>query len=165
MSYAVISKILLHIINSCILDNYFPKDWKIAVIRPVPKAAGIKEFRDLRPMSILPTMSKILEHVLTNQMKIYIRHNNILATHQSGFRDGHSCATALLKVSDDILTALDKGDVTVLVLLDYSKAFDCLNYDVLMSVLRYYGFSSDELKMIAICIYFFFGFFLMSSRS
>lgn len=62
---------LLHIINSCILDNYCPKDWKIAVIRSVPKTAGIKEFKYLPPISILPTMPN-LEHVLNNQMKIYI---------------------------------------------------------------------------------------------
>lgn len=79
-----------------------------------------------------------------------MKHNHILETHQSGFRDGHSCATALMKMSDDILKALDKGDVAVLLLLDYSKAFDSLNHDILIYsyVLRYYGFSSDALKLI-----------------
>lgn len=148
MSYPVIQNFLLHIINSCILENYFPEKWKIALIRPIPKSPDVKEYKDLRPISILPYMSKILEHVLNDQIKTYAKNNQILARHQSGFRAGHSCASALLKISDDILTELDRGNISILVLLDYSKAFDCLNHNVLMSMLHYYGFSNDAVRMI-----------------
>ena len=61
----------------------------------------------------------VLEHVLEGQMRQYCCHYGLLPSVQSGFRKNYSCATALLKVTDDILMAADAGKLTALVLLDY----------------------------------------------
>ncbi|CAH2226320.1 jg5211 [Pararge aegeria aegeria] len=65
---------------------------------------------------------------------------------QSGLRTGYSTATALAKVSDNILCESDKGMGSILVLLDFSRAFDCLNMDLLIAKLLYYGISSTSIK-------------------
>jgi hypothetical protein len=76
----------------------------------------------------------------------YLEENNILPSRQSGFRSGHSTATLLLDIIDDVLNAQDSGAGTVLVLLDYSRAFDCINTELLISKLFYYGFDDVALQ-------------------
>nr|CAH7717452.1 unnamed protein product [Callosobruchus chinensis] len=146
--YPLIKDALINIVNSCILSGYFPIAWKTAIIKPIPKKSEIEDYKDLRPISLLPTISKILEHILNIQIKNYLHNNSILPIHQSGFRSGHSCTTALLKITDDILKAHDEGKSSVLVMLDYSKAFDCLNPNILISMLHHYGFTRESLNII-----------------
>lgn len=139
---------LTHIINTCILQNRFPKCWKEAVVTPLPKKNEVQDIKDLRPISILPVFSKILERVLESQIKNFVSSFNLLPDTQSGFRSGHSCTTALLCVTDDILQATDQGLVTVLVLLDYSKAFDTVNHTKLLSILSDKGFSQNAVQLL-----------------
>lgn len=93
-------------------------------------------------------MSKILEKVLEHQIKVHLNNFNIIPEEQSGFRRGHSCATSLLKVTDDILTATDRGHITTLILLDYSKAFDTLVHEILYAIMHFAGFSSSAVAFI-----------------
>lgn len=85
-------------------------------------------------------MSKIVKKVICPQMTKYLETNNILPVVQSGFRKNKSTATALLDVTDNLLCAQDKGLCTLLVLLDFSRAFDSINVELVMSKLNYYGF-------------------------
>lgn len=140
--------IILHLVNSCIETSIFPKAWKSSFLLPIPKISNPTELKDLRPISILPTLSKVIERILENQVREYIELHKILPSTQSGFRKDHSCVTALLKVTDDILEATDRGELTALVLLDYSKAFDRLNHQLLLAILKYLGFSKDACKLI-----------------
>ena len=140
---------LKDIVNSCIQSSYFPSQWKIAKIIPLPKNTQPTEFNELRPISILPTMSKICERILYNQIYAFVESENILPSIQSGFRRGHSCTTALLNVIDDIKCLQDNSMDTVLVALDFSKAFDSLNLIILETVLKYWGFSGPAIKLIA----------------
>lgn len=86
---------------------------------------------------------------MDQQIKEFVIRSNLLPNSQSGFRSGCSCTTALLCVTDDILRATDAGLVTVLVLLDYSKAFDTVSHPALLSVLKSKHFSRNSLNMIA----------------
>lgn len=137
-----------HIINVCIKKSYFPIGWKKATIIPIPKVKNPTELGHLRSISILPVLSKILEKVLEQQMQQFLTENKIIPVKQSGFRPGFSCATALTDVTDDILKALDSDKASILVMLDYSKAFDMLNHDTLVAILNYYGFSADAIGLI-----------------
>ena len=75
-------------------------------------------------------IAKTVERIMVNQLRNYLTVNNLFAKTQSAYREYHSCETALLRVLNDILLALDKGDEAVLLLLDYSAAVDTVRHDM-----------------------------------
>lgn len=137
-----------HIINICITESVFPLCWKHAIIRPLPKVTSPVEFKDLRPISLLPALSKVFEKIIFRQLSEHLTANNLLPTVQSGFRAGYSCTTAMLKVTDDILSATDRGDLTIMVLLDYSKAFDTVNHKTLLEILTLIGLEDLSITLM-----------------
>lgn len=137
-----------HIINYCFETCTFPDLWKIATVTAVPKCNNPSTLNDLRPISILCLLSKLAEKIMNNQLKLYLDLHNILPANQSGFRKDFSCSTALLHVTDDILKATDEGKLTVLILLDFSKAFDRVNHELLLKILGYYGLSCEAVRFL-----------------
>lgn len=137
---------LTHVINFCLRNSVYPDEWKRALVTPLPKTNEPTEFKDLRPISVLSCLSKVLEKLSNKQLTEHVEKNLILPETQSGFRQHHGCSTALANVSDDIFRATDEGKVTVLALLDYSKAFDTLNHRILLAVLHYIGLSKEACK-------------------
>lgn len=144
-----ITPFITHIINSCITGSGFPNIWKHALITPIPKIKEPINLNDLRPVSILPILSKVFEKIINKQLREHLILYNILPESQSGFRKGHSCTTALLGVTDDILETLDHGEMSALVLLDYSKAFDTINHEVLAAILHFMGLTDDGVSLIS----------------
>lgn len=139
---------ITHIINECIRYSYFPALWKQAHVIPLPKVSNPTEYDQLRSISVLPTLSKVLERVLDGQIRIFLDHHNILPLKQSGFRAGYGCETALADITDDIIRASDQNKITILTLLDFSKAFNLLNHQLLLSILHYIGFSEDAVCLV-----------------
>lgn len=140
---------LTHIFNECISTQYFPNNCKRALVFPLPKISRPSEFSHLRSISVLPIFSKILEKILECQISRFVNQNNILPIKQSGFRPGFSCATALADLTDDIIRAADDNKISILILLDYSKAFDTINHQLLVSILHYCGFGQSSSKLIS----------------
>lgn len=134
------------ILNRSIESHTFPTTWQTAVVKPIPKNSCPTTFKDLRPISILPCSSKILEKIVANQVRQYLEKNEILPRKQSGFRKSHGTTTALLDVVDEILSASNEGEGTILTLLDFSRAFDCINISLLLAKMHYYGFSAETIK-------------------
>ena len=93
---------LMHIINTCIKDSYFPKTWKTARVSPIPKVNQPSCNSDYRPVSILPSLSKIFERFL-NQLVKYIDEQALLRPTMSGFRKGQSTITTLLDIRDALI--------------------------------------------------------------
>lgn len=146
-SLSVTLPIITHIVNTCLGNNVFPNSWKISVVVPLAKLCNPKELKDIRPISLLPVLSKVCEKVIAEQLNIYLDKYTILPTNQSGFRKKYSCATALLGVTDDIFSALDSNKLLILILLDFSKAFDTVNYDLLFAILKHIGIGISALKL------------------
>ncbi|VEN38354.1 unnamed protein product [Callosobruchus maculatus] len=140
---------ITHIINSCLLENVFPDSWKVAKVFPLPKKNSITSMSDLRPISILPVLSKILEKIIKFQFIRHLDKYTILPPYQSGFRQGFSCTSALLDVTDDIIKEIDDGNTTALVLLDYSKAFDTINHQLMLAILKYIGCTNEVVKLFS----------------
>lgn len=137
----VVMYVLEHIFNYCLQSSVFPSVWKCANVLPLPKVSNPTKCADFRPVSILCILSKALEKVVHDQLYEYAMQNNLFNPHQSGFRKGHSTVTALLKIADDIRKAIDERKLTLLVLLDFSKAFDRVNHNLLLVKLKKLGCS------------------------
>ena len=101
------------------------------------------ESDDFRPIAILPVLSKIYERLVLKQLLLYIEDHNILHSGMSGFRKGHSINSVLLRIRDDIIRAMKKGEVTLIAFADFSKAFDTVEYASVFKKLHNVGFSHD----------------------
>ncbi len=140
---------LLNIINSTLSLGHVPKPFKLAVIKPLIKKPKLDpcELANYRPISNLPFMSKILEKVVSAQLCSFLQKNDIYEEFQSGFRPRHSTETALVKITNDLLLASDKGCISLLVLLDLSAAFDTIDHDILIDRLQNYtGIQGQALR-------------------
>ena len=137
------------IVNSSLSLGVFPAALKHAHVIPLLKKPGLDPniFSNFRPISNLPFLGKVIERVAVNQLQIYLTNNNLHAPMQSAYRPFHSTETALLKVQNDILTALDKRKEAVLVLLDFSAAFDTIDHAQLINrFIKRYGISGTALQ-------------------
>jgi Reverse transcriptase (RNA-dependent DNA polymerase) len=140
---------IVHIFNVSISSKTFPKAWKSSKIVPVAKIKDPSRLKDYRPISILPALSKALEKIMKDQIVSFCNERGLLNRYQSGFRSGHSTTTALLKITDDISMDLDRNFISVLVLLDFSKAFDTVNFKILCQKLKnLFNFSESAINLI-----------------
>ena len=144
----VILTLLLHIFDFSFQSGIFPTLWKRAVVRPLPKNNKATSLSDFRPISILCSISKILESLATMQIRRFIADRGILDVHQSGFRKGFSTHSALVKMVDDFRGAINSQRITLLVTIDFSRAFDVMDINVLIDKLRTYGFSDSSCRWI-----------------
>jgi hypothetical protein len=119
----IILPALTFIINLSLQLCYFPTLWKRGILKPVRNPLTVADFR---PISVLCVASKILEKLVYDQLIEYFNARKVFDKLQSGFRKMHSTATALLKITEDLRLSIFKGDVTLMVFLDYSKAFDLI---------------------------------------
>ncbi|KAK3099743.1 hypothetical protein FSP39_008908 [Pinctada imbricata] len=143
----IIFKPISHIINLSIATCTFPDKMKEAKITPIYK--GDKSTPgNYRPISILPTLSKIFEKHLASQIRNYLNDFDLLVKEQSGFREHHSCMSALTKMTENWLSEIDNGNLTGTVYLDFSKAFDLVNHDILLQKLQMYQFDDSSLNLL-----------------
>lgn len=146
-SIQVTLPLITHIINTCIGHSVLPKSWRLSVVMPLPKKSKPKNFNDIRPISLLPILSKVFEKIIARQLWIHLDKYNILPEYQSGFRAGHGCVTALLHILDDVIKDMDRGMYVALVLLDFSKAFDTISHDLLLLILKYIGLGPSAVEL------------------
>jgi hypothetical protein len=108
----------------------------VVIIRPVAKVGTPSGPSDFRPISIVSVLSEAFEHILHDQVLEHLNCRNLLSDFKSGFRRGHSIATALVRVTEDLRSAKAGGMVTVHVLLDFYKAFDLINHGLFVHKLN-----------------------------
>ena len=132
-----LTPIITKIINFSLEDGCFPDAWKGALVKPMLKKPNADlQFKNFRPVSNLPFLSKLTEKAVANQTVNFMSTHNLHPEFQSAYRKGHSTETALLRVRNDILMNMNRQHVTLLVLLDLSAAFDTIDHDVLLNRLK-----------------------------
>ena len=115
------------IINTSIVTMVLPKPWKHSIIIPIHKSGDVEEPTNFRPINLLPILSKILEKVISTQLMENLENNNLLNESQYANCNNSSTEQALVNVTEQIYKSIDKGKISLLVLLDLSKAFDSVN--------------------------------------
>lgn len=133
----VISHSLTLLINKSFEEGCFPATWKSAKVTALFKGGDQSSKDNYRPISILPTISKIIEKAAHTQLYGYLEGNNLLTNAQYGFRHKLSTASALINFTDTLLDKMDKGQTTGVVFLDMKKAFDTVNHDILIKKLKF----------------------------
>ena len=129
---------LTAMVNASLCQGCLPVSQKKAVVTPLLKkpSLDVHDLKNYRPVSNLSFVSKLVERVAVKQLVEYLEANELMPKLQSAYRKHHSTETAVLRVLSDILTAVDKQQVTLLALLDLSAAFDCVDHDILLSRLQ-----------------------------
>ena len=126
------------IINNSLKLGEVPPVLKVAKICPVLKKANLDSnvMSNFRPVSNLCFLSKTLERVVSKQLTTFLQENNLYDDFQSAYRAHHSVETAVLRIQNDLLQAMNVGKISLLVLLDMSAAFDTVDHGVLLTRLE-----------------------------
>ncbi|KAI8495038.1 hypothetical protein Bbelb_270240 [Branchiostoma belcheri] len=137
-----IARPLCYIINLSLTTSTYPAEWKKAKVVPLPKSTTTRLCgQNSRPISLLSVFSKIMEKVVSTQISTYFKENNLMSPYQHAFRKHHSTCTALLQLVDDWYRKIDQGNIIGVIFLDFSAAFDLVDYNCLLQKLACYGFS------------------------
>lgn len=139
---------LTHFINICLSKGIFPKQLKVAVVKPIYKGGERKILSNYRPISILPYISKILEKLIYIRLMAFLQENDIINECQYGFQKGLSTYMPLILLQEKITKAFEKGRSVVGIYLDLRKAFDTVDIEILLSKLKKYKIDSVALKLI-----------------
>ena len=132
------SPIFTKIINASMQTGIVPSSFKNSIVTPVLKKKNLDTeiLQNYRPVSNLSFISKLLERVVSCRLNNYKDANNLREKVQSAYRSNHSTETATLKIYSDLLMAADRGECSILVLLDLSAAFDTVNHKILLQRLH-----------------------------
>ncbi|CAG2233232.1 unnamed protein product [Mytilus edulis] len=142
--------IWLQLVNLSLSQGVFPLRWKQAVVRPLLKKAGLELiYSNYRPVSNLSFLSKLIEKCALYRLNEHVKDHDLLPINQSAYRQFHSCESALLRLVNDILDGMEHQEVTAMIAVDLSAAFDTVDHSILIKVLEYqYGVNGTALKWI-----------------
>ena len=135
----VLAPVISCLVSTSLQQGIFPQKLKIAKVIPLHKGGSRAEVSNYRPISLLSCFSKIFEKIMQARLLDHLKSEKILFDSQYGFRAGHSCEHAILEAQHHIQKALERKQVTALLLLDYSKAFDMVDSTILLRKLEHYG--------------------------
>ena len=146
LSSETICPIIKHLINSSIKSGKFPDKLKQAVITPIPKKGNSRDPANYRPISILPALSKLYEKAMAKQLTQFFE--NKFSMYLCCFRKNHSTQDALVRLLNSWQNSLDKKHIVGTLLMDLSKAYDCLPHDLLIAKLAAYGVDFPSLSLL-----------------
>lgn len=128
----VIASPLSHLINYSFTTGVFPEALKLAIVKPILKKGNGKCCENYRPISVLPSMSKVFEKAVLNRLWTFLDKYNIIFKNQHGFVKNRSTTSAMFALIDDIVANLDEGMVSAGVFFDLSRAFDTISHELLL---------------------------------
>ena len=149
ISAPVISETLTFIYNLCIEKCSFPRHFKTAKVIPLYKSGDCLEPSNFRPISILSALSKPLEKHVNKYLYNHLDTFDLLSKNQSGFRKNYSCHTALTNMVDEWLLNINENRLCGALFIDFAKAFDVIDHDLLCKKLLLYGITGKSLQILS----------------
>ena len=138
------------IYQQSIFQGKLPDAWKIAKIMPIYKGKGDRNMASsYRPISLTNIAGKILERIVSTSLSDYLESNELLSQCQHGFRKGRSTATNMLQCDAYIADCLNKGKSIDLIMIDFQRAFDKVDHNLLLHKLNLIGISGCYLRWFA----------------
>ena len=137
---------LTYITNLSLIEGIFPSELKIAQVLPLFKNNDPMLFNNYRPISLLPFFSKLFERLMYNRLIVFIEKHHLLYQFQFGFRKNHSTFMALVILLEKITEALDNSEFAICILIDFRKAFDTVEHNILLQKLYHYGIGGNALQ-------------------
>ena len=134
--------------DKIIKTGIYPDLWKCATVIPLKKGGISTHVTNLRPISLLPLPSKILEKIIHNRMISHLETNNLLDKNQGGFRKNNSTINTAVKFTKDIFNAINIREITIATFIDMAKAFDTVNHEILLKKLEYLGFRGNIYNLL-----------------
>ena len=134
------------IFNACVEERIFINDFKTRKVSPIFKYERKDLSGNYRPITVLPTLTRVFEQIIYEQIYWFLTNNNFLSGRQWGFRSLHSTILALSGCTNEWLLNIDQGGINAVFLPDIKKAFDTVSHDVLPRSVQCYGIRSQELE-------------------
>ena len=125
----------------------FPLELKLANVLPLFKSGETMLFNNYRPVSLLCTLSKVFGKIMYSRLLDFLDYHKILIGNQFGFRKLHSSYMDLMFMMDQVTKAFDNGECVIGIFVDFSKAFDTVNYSILIDKLHHYGIRGNALEL------------------
>ena len=145
-----ISEVVCFLFSQSYSSGQLPSDWCKANIVPIFKKGTKQDPSNYRPVSLTVALCKVMEHIIYRSIMQHLEHINILYANQHGFRKNYSCETQLPSTIEDLAKNLDDGAEIDLQIFDFSKAFDKVPHQRLLSKLRYHGIHTEfKVKTLA----------------
>ena len=137
---------IIDMINKSLKTGIFPEDWKHGTVIPIPKVANPQTVNDLRPITLLPLPGKIMERLTHYKLYPYLEENNILISNQNGFRKQHGTTDTIFKFIIHVIDNMNDRKITIAIFIDFKKAFDTLNHQILLQKIGKLNISNNLQK-------------------